>query len=481
MVSAVASLRVRLLLLVTFALVLLLALVFYNTADAAGPAAHALARSVAVLCLFALGAFGAAWILSELLLLRRVRAELESRVEQLTAQLAAANEKLLSEARDRARVEQELRESAERLELVMRGTNDGIWDWDMRTGHVYFSPRWKGMLGYEDDEIAGRFEEWEKRLHPDDRERALKAVADYIAGKIPAHELEHRLLHKDGTYRWILARGFALRDGSGKPYRMVGSHLDLTEWRRAQRELERTAAELRRSNEELEQFAYVASHDLQEPLRMVASYTQLLQRRYAAQLDAAANEFIDFAVDGAKRMQGFIQDLLHYSRVGAGRPEPQRVELDEILATALHNLSVMIRETGADILADPLPCVRGDARQLAQLFQNLLGNAMKFQRPGETPRIRVTAAREEEAGGLWRIGIADNGIGIEPRFFERVFVIFQRLHSRDEYAGSGLGLAICKKIVERHGGRIWVDSQKGRGSVFFFTLPADCDDEIPPR
>jgi light-regulated signal transduction histidine kinase (bacteriophytochrome) len=244
---------------------------------------------------------------------------------------------------------------------------------------------------------------------------------------------------------------------------------DISERIRAKEELERTAAELRRSNEELEQFAYIASHDLQEPLRMVASYTQLLERRYAAQLDDVAREFIGYAVDGAKRMQQFISGLLRYSRVGTEARPLEDVNLDEAFAAAIANLRIAIEESGAKVESQPLPVVRGDPRQLIQLFQNLIGNALKFRKPGQPPLVEVRAGPD---GDFWRFSVRDNGIGLDPRFSDRIFTIFQRLHTRDEYEGTGLGLAICKKIVERHGGRIWVESREGEGAAFFFTLPA---------
>ena len=395
--------------------------------------------------------------------------ELERRVAQRTAELGEANHALQEQIAERSNIAWALQASNERLDLVMKGTNDGIWDWDIVRGEVYFSPRWKEMLGFTDDEMPGAFKEWEIRIHPDDRSRALSTLNDCLAGRSPAFELEHRLRHKDGSYRWILSRGRVVRDAAGAPLRMAGSSTDLTERRAAEQELRRTAEELRRSNEELEQFAYIASHDLQEPLRMVASYTQLLERRYSAQLDDAAREFIGYAVDGARRMQEFITGLLRYSRVGTEPRVLEEVHLGEVYETAICNLRVAIEESNAKVDAGALPVVRGDPRQLTQLFQNLMGNALKFRKPGQPPEIHVCADRE---GELWRISVRDNGIGLDPKFSERVFTIFQRLHTRDEYEGTGLGLAICKKIVERHGGRIWVESQEREGATFFFTLPS---------
>ena len=252
-------------------------------------------------------------------------------------------------------------------------------------------------------------------------------------------------------------------------------------------ELEKRVAmrttELKRSNEELEQFAYVASHDLQEPLRMVTNYMQLLDQRYGAQLDKNAHEFMAFAMDGAMRMRQLIQDLLAYSRVGSRAKPFERIDAQEIVDRAMLNLKVAIEETEAVIKCDSLPVIDGDPVQLTQLFQNLLSNAIKFRKLDEAPRIRISAkpaAAPESAAAQapihqdrkWtQISITDNGIGIPPDNFERIFVIFQRLHARDKYPGTGIGLSICKKIVERHGGRIWVESVPEKSTTFHFTLP----------
>jgi light-regulated signal transduction histidine kinase (bacteriophytochrome) len=243
--------------------------------------------------------------------------------------------------------------------------------------------------------------------------------------------------------------------------------VELEEKRRAEMQLAQYTRELAASNQELEEFAYVASHDLQEPLRMVASFTQLLAKRYRGKLDADADEFIGFAVDGARRMQQLINDLLTFSRVGTRGKPFAPTDCNVVLEHALTNLGPALAESGGVVNHDPLPTVLGDEVQLLQLFQNLLANAIKFHGPGP-PRIQVNAARQ---GRDWVFAIRDDGIGIAPGHQERIFKIFQRLHTRAEYPGTGLGLALCKKIVERHRGRIWVESETGKGSTFYFSIP----------
>ncbi|MDI6886382.1 MAG: ATP-binding protein [archaeon] len=243
--------------------------------------------------------------------------------------------------------------------------------------------------------------------------------------------------------------------------------IELEERKREEEKLKQAVKALERSNVELEQFAYVASHDLQEPLRMVSSYVQLLARRYKGKLDADADDFIAYAVEGANRMQMLINDLLAYSRVSTrGKPfEP--TDCEAVLEQTLANLQVAIADSGAVVTHDTLPAVMADDLQLGQLFQNLIDNAIKF-RSEEPPRIHISA---EQKGNECVFSVRDNGIGIAPEFFERIFIIFKRMHTRREYPGTGIGLAICKRIVERHGGRIWVESQPGKGATFYFTMP----------
>ncbi|HLO88321.1 MAG TPA: GAF domain-containing protein [Nostocaceae cyanobacterium] len=538
-----------------------------------------------------------------------------------------------------------LRESEQRWQLALQGNNDGIWDWNVQNNEVFFSQRWKEMLGYQDDEISNHLDDWKQRVHPDDLPWVWQAIEDHLQQKTPFYATEHRVRCKDGSYKWILDRGKALWNELGKTVRMVGSHTDITERKRAEEELIRQnkrarlfaeitlkireslhveeilptavtevqkllqadrvlifriladgsgaviqeavlpewpailgqnildpcfreeyieqyrqgrissivdidqaniapcyqdllqrcqvkanlvvpilvrenlwgliiahqcagprnwtsfemeilqqlanqigigiyqaqlleqetqqSQELARSNAELEQFAYVASHDLQEPLRMVTSYLQLLERRYKDKLDASADKFIAYAVDGAHRMQILIQDLLNYSRVSTRAQPFELVDSHQTLKVAIANLKVAIEESNAIITYDPLPQVIADPTQLTQVWQNLIGNAIKF-RGEEVPiiHIGVTNINEEtKQANTWLFWVKDNGIGIDPQYTDRIFVIFQRLHNRTRYPGTGIGLAICKKIIERHGGSIWVESELGRGSTFYFTIP----------
>jgi PAS domain S-box-containing protein len=554
---------------------------------------------------------------------------------------------------DRKQAEQALHESEQRWQLALNGNNDGIWDWNVKTNEVFFSTRWKEMLGYQDHEIANNIDNWSKLVHPEDLDWVLQAVQDHFDKKTPYYVTEHRVQCKDGSYKWILDRGQALWDKAGNVVRMVGSHTDIHDRKLVEEELKRQhqrsqlfseitlkireslqlddilqttvteiqkllhadrvlifrlwadasgtvvqeavlpgcpvmlgrnilepcfqqdylekyrhgrvsvitdiakakiqdchrrflqqygvkanlvvpilirdgiwglliahqchsprewnsfelemlqqlanqigialsqaqlleqethqSQELARSNAELEQFAYIASHDLQEPLRMVTSYLQLLERRYKNQLDARADEFIAYAVDGAQRMQTLINDLLNYSRVSTKGQPFMPVNCNTVLERAIANLQLAIAETHAVITADPLPEVIADTTQLTQVFQNLIGNAIKFR--GEASlQIHITVSRNniesnQENSNLisseneWLFSVRDNGIGLESQYAERIFVIFQRLHSRSKYPGNGIGLAICKKIIERHGGRIWMESKPGQGSIFYFTIP----------
>jgi PAS domain S-box-containing protein len=308
----------------------------------------------------------------------------------------------------------------------------------------------------------------------------LPAQIAAFTGK-PVAETELELVFSGGRILTLLLSSVPLFDKEGRVLGSITAGADITHLKQTEKllkkseemarihleKLERTLKDLRRSNEDLQQFAYVASHDLQEPLRMVTIYTQLLERKYKGLLDSTADDYINFIVDAAKRMQSLIEDLLTYSRITTRAKEFKLTNMNKVLEQSLLNLKTLIDENKAFITADPLPEVMVDASQFIQVFQNLVGNAIKF-RSIETPKIKITAQKSEDE---WTFQVKDNGIGIKPKYHERIFEVFQRLHQRDEYPGTGIGLAICKKTVERHGGRIWIESKIGKGSTFYFTIP----------
>jgi PAS domain S-box-containing protein len=323
------------------------------------------------------------------------------------------------------------------------------------------------QFGYRRDELVGQKvkniipEGFAERLIADGTRTAAEALAQQIGTGI---ELIAR--RKDGTDFPIEIMLSPLESTEG--ILVTAAIRDITERKKSEQHLVKTVGELKRSNDELQQFAYVASHDLQEPLRMVASYTQLLAKRYKGRLDSDADEFIAYAVDGSNRMQGLIQDLLAYSRAGTNGKALHEISSEKALKDALANLWATIQESGALVTHDSLPAITTDDTQLVLVFQNLVGNAIKY-RSAEIPRVHVSATKN--GGKEWNFSVQDNGLGIDPQYFDRIFVLFQRLHGREEFKGTGIGLAICKKIVERLGGRIWVESQPQKGSTFYFALP----------
>ena len=322
------------------------------------------------------------------------------------------------------------------------------------------NPAWEKTLGYSRAELTA--DPYLHFIHPDDRERTAAEATKLTTG-VDTISFENRYRCKDGSYKWLLW----VSTMDFEKQLLYAAARDITERKKSRTELERVAAELKRSNEALAQFAYVASHDLQEPLRMVASFMQMIEQRYRGKLDADGERFIAFAVDGAKRMQRLIRDLLELSRVQTRAKPLVPTDSAEVLRNVRANLLLLITESHAEITHDPMPTVMADGSQLAQLFQNLIANAIKF-RGANPPRIHIGARRDSSH---WEFSVRDHGIGIEPRFAEKIFRIFQRLHPDGDFEGTGIGMAVCKEIVERHGGRIWVESQPGQGSTFFFTIP----------
>jgi PAS domain S-box-containing protein len=364
---------------------------------------------------------------------------------------------------ERKRAEDALSASEIRYRRLFEAAKDGILILDAGTGGIIdANPFLLQMLGYTHEQLLGK-KLWDIGLFED-----IEACKVAFKKLQTEGYIRYENLGLETTDRKHIDVEFVSNVYWVNHRKVIQCNIrNITERKQIEKTLKKTLDELERSNKELEQFAYVASHDLQEPLRMVASYTQLLEMRYKDKLDSDANDFINYAVDGANRMQRLINDLLVYSRVGTRGKPLEPVDSQSALGQAIVNLEVFISENQAIITNDDLPPVIADSIQLVQLFQNLVDNAIKF-RSDKTPYIHVSVKQE---GNEWVFSVRDNGIGIAPQYKERIFVIFQRVHSREEYSGTGMGLAICKKIVERHSGRIWVDSKPGEGSTFYFTIP----------
>ena len=365
---------------------------------------------------------------------------------------------------ERKNADAALRVQTERLQIGQAAAHMIILDRDVVNDRLTWSdsPEWlRGPLP-----PSGRYPNFADQVHPEDRERFLATRARALE-TLQGETQDFRIVRTDGRVLWVIARQKVFADETGKAARMLVAMFDITERKLVEQKLLEAHDELARSNAELEQFAYVASHDLQEPLRMVASYTQLLGKRYGDRLEGDAREFMDYIVDGAARMKQLIEDLLAYSRVGTRGREFKPTKLEAVVARARTNLRAALEESGAQLTHGPLPELEADEPQLVQLMQNPIGNAVKFR--GESvPRIHVSSIEKENE---WEIAVRDNGIGIEPQYFERIFMVFQRLHDKGRYPGTGIGLAICKKVLDRHGGRIHVESVPGKGSTFKFTLP----------
>jgi PAS domain S-box-containing protein len=370
---------------------------------------------------------------------------------------------------DRKRAEEALRESEERFRSILDSSLDALYRRNLLTGHCeYCSPAMEPITGFSANEaLAMSADAILERLHPDDRKRISSAKLDVSSGFIQG-TVEYRFLCKDGIYRWVSDHFRVICDREGKPLVREGIIRDVDEQKLAEKTLKDYAENLKRSNEDLERFAYIASHDLQEPLRNVVSFSQLLARRYRGKLNADADEYIGYIVEGGKRMQSLVQDLLEYSRVHTKGQEFVPVNCEDVVDRVIQNLHTTIQESDTVIKSGQLPTVLADPSQITLTFQNLIGNAIKFRRNDVQPHISISAYMNND----WStFSVADNGIGIDPAFHDRIFEIFQRLHTMDKYPGTGVGLAIVKKIIERHGGQIWVESEIGKGSTFYFTLP----------
>ena len=400
--------------------------------------------------------------------LEQANRDLEDRIQQRTRELLELNEQLEREIRQHERTQKLLSDSRQRLELAMKGADLGLWDYDVASNEAFVDETWAEIFGYSLDDIQPNIDWWRSVLHPDDRPAVIEAWNAHLEGRTEFYEAEHRVRAKSGEWNWVLSRGKVVdRDGEGHPLRVSGTVSNISDRKQTEEMLRAKTEALELSNRGLEEFAYVAAHDLREPLVGIAAYLKVLDRRYKGRLDPDAHKLVSRALDITLRMDSLVHSLLAYSRLGTGARSLQPTDCNEALDCALSNLRSAIEESGAKVTRDPLPTVMGDPALMVRLFQNLVSNAIKFasERPLE---IHIGAAREESN---WKVYVRDNGIGIEPPHFDRIFRIFQRLEASPERAGTGIGLASCKKIVEHHGGRIWVESEPEKGSIFFFTVP----------
>lgn len=417
--------------------------------------------------------------------------------QEVEKELQQALEQLQLEILERQHSVEALRQSEERYRSLVTATAQVVWLANAHGEVVSTTSSWLDITGQNQQEVRGQG--WLDTIHPDDRERTQQIWMDAVANRT-LYVAEFRLRTKDGTYGDYLTRGVPILKTDGSVREWIGVCIDITERkqaesalkntneeleirvqertkellgeiaerREAEQKLEQLMVRLQQSNQELERFAFVAAHDLQEPLRAVIGYTQLLAQEYQDHLDASAQEYINYIVDGSTRMQQLVRDLLVYHRVNSSFREFALIDCNAILSQVISNLQLAIVQSNTTIASDNLPTVNANKTQFIQLFQNLIANAIKFRRE-EPPHIHITV--ELLTNNEWLFCVQDNGIGIKSRYLERIFEVFKRLHTQKQFPGTGIGLAICKKIVEHHGGCIWAESDPGVGTRFYFTVP----------
>jgi len=371
------------------------------------------------------------------------------------------------------KAEKELKDSKDKLNIALEIGKIGVWEWDLRSDDVFLDARVEKMFGLEPGTVNLTYNDIENLLHQEDIMHFKKTISKALNEDM-SFETIFRISTRENEEKYINAKAFVEKEDAGELVKMTGVCIDITEMKRGvENVLFKLNEELLRSNKALEQFAYVASHDLQEPLRMVSSFTQMLSLKYNDRLDEDARDYIRFAVEGAERMYDMINGLLAFSRIQSRGKEFRIVDMNSVMEQVLRNLSVKINESRAIIKWENLPAVRADEVQMVQLMQNLVSNALKFNK--RRPRIRISS---ESTKPETVFSVSDNGIGIDSQYSERIFKIFQRLVDRNEYEGTGIGLAICKIIVEGHGGTIWVESDPGKGTTFYFTIPGKTEQGV---
>ncbi|HEY9183738.1 MAG TPA: PAS domain S-box protein [Salegentibacter sp.] len=381
---------------------------------------------------------------------------------------------VLRDVTDLYEYEKELFMSNKRFKYLTQATSDAIWDWNLEKDEVYWGEGFETLFGYKLSGLTKDINVWFDNIHPEDLDVTKNSFEKAITGSERKWEAEYRFATKEGEHKYVYDRGYIVRDQAGKAIRAVGAMQDISKTKEYESslkslndDLKKHTKELEISNAELEQFAYVASHDLQEPLRMVTSFLTQLEKKYSQQLDEKAHTYIHFAVDGAKRMRSIILDLLEFSRVGRTEDKQEIIPVNEIISEVKILYQKEIEDTGAEIFSEELPIIMAPKSPLRQVFQNLISNAIKYRKDSVAPRIEIGV---EETSNFFIFSVQDNGIGIDPEYFDKIFIIFQRLHQRQTYAGTGMGLAVTKKIIENLGGKIWLESEKGKGTKFYFSI-----------
>ena len=401
--------------------------------------------------------------------------KLEKDRENLIFDLEIANKELGREIDERRNAEEHLQQSEERFRLAMLGATDGLWDRNLRTDEIYYSPRWKSMLGYTDEELANHLDTWKHLLHPDDREPAMALVRDFLEGRSDKYEAEFRLCHKDGHYLDILSRGSIIRGVNGEALRFVGTHVDITERKQAEEQIRALNAQLNlqvtkldATNKELEAFSYSVSHDLRAPLRHMSGFIKILQKRLGDYPDLETRDCMARIFEASKKMEMLIDDLLAFSRLVSVEMRKRKVSFNTLVKAAIGDIQgeTKTRDIRWDI--DELPDGYGDQALLSLVFVNLISNAIKYTRTRPHAEIRIGYKEDKDEIIFF---VKDNGVGFDMKYADKLFGMFQRLHTQNEFEGNGIGLANVKRIIARHGGRVWAEGAVGQGATFYFSIP----------